>query len=87
MYDSKLLNLENLYPRQSVDPEDEPEQSNCGAACLDNRYRSRESKNQEKEVIPDDQKPPILLNLNGVETSTNAQNAQAEWSLVRRRGA
>ena len=36
------------------------------------------SKNQDKEGIPDDQKPLILLNLNGVETSTNAQNAQVK---------
>ena len=52
---------------------DEPEQSNYGAACLDNRYRS-------PEIL--DQKPLILLNLNGVETSTNAQNAQVEESLL-----
>ena len=33
------------------------------------------SKNQENEGIPDDQKPLILLNSNGV---ANAQNAQVE---------
>ena len=36
------------------------------------------SKNQDKEGIPDDQKPMILVNLNGVDTSTNAQNAKVE---------
>ena len=36
------------------------------------------SKNQDKEAILDDQKPLILLNLDGVNTSTNAQNAEVE---------
>ena len=36
------------------------------------------STSQNKEGIPDDQKPLSLLNLNGVETSTNAQDAQVE---------
>ena len=40
------------------------------------------SKNWDKEGIPDDPKPLILLNLNGVKTSTNAQNAQVERSLL-----
>ena len=33
------------------------------------------SKNQDKDGIPDDQKPLILLNLSGVRTATKAQNA------------
>ena len=33
------------------------------------------SKNQDKEGILDDQKQLIFFNLNGVDTSTNAQNA------------
>ena len=40
------------------------------------------SKNQEKEGILDDQTPLIFLNLSGVNTSTNAQNAQVEQSLL-----
>ena len=40
------------------------------------------SKDQDKEGIPDDQKALILLNLKGVETSTNTQNAQVEQSLL-----
>ena len=40
------------------------------------------SQNQDKEGILDYQKPLILLSLNGVKTSTNAQNAQGEWSLL-----
>ena len=40
------------------------------------------SKNQDKEGILDDQKPVVLSNLNGVETSTNAENAQVEWNLL-----
>ena len=66
IYDSKLLNLENLevendtsnailhilgnlHPRQPVDPNLSTYrgrgtlgQRSCGAACLDNQYRSRE---------------------------------------------
>ena len=45
------------------------------------------SKDEDKERIPDDQKPLILLNLNGVKPSTNAQNAQVVETLVRRRGS
>ena len=44
------------------------------------------SKNQDKEGIPDDPKPLILLNLNGAKTSTNAQNAQVEQCLLRAGG-
>ena len=36
------------------------------------------SKNQDKEDTLDHEKPPILLNLSGAKTSTNAQNSQAE---------
>ena len=43
--------------------------------CLDNRY------------VLDYQKQLISLNLNGVETSTNAQTAQVEGSPVIKRGA
>ena len=40
------------------------------------------SKNQDQEDTPDDQKPLTLLNLTGVKTSTNAQNALVEKSLL-----
>ena len=40
------------------------------------------SKNQDKEGVLEYQKQLILLNLNGVVTSTNAQNAQVQWSLL-----
>ena len=36
------------------------------------------SKKKDKESIPDDHKPLILLNWNEIKTSTNAQNAQVE---------
>ena len=39
-----------------------------------------------KNHVLDYQKPPILLDLSGVKTSTNAQNVQVE-SLARRMGA
>ena len=42
----------------------------------------KSTKNQDKEDVPEYQKPLILLNVNGVETSTNAQNAQVEQSLL-----
>ena len=40
------------------------------------------SQNQDKEDNPEYQKLPILLILNGVKTSTNAQNAHVEQSLL-----
>ena len=40
------------------------------------------SKNQDKGDVPVCRKPLIVSNLNGVETSTNAQNAQVEWSVL-----
>ena len=44
---------------------------------------SVKSKNQDKEGGPDDQMQLIWLDLNGVETSTNAQSAAQEvWSLL-----
>ena len=91
MYDRKLLNLENLYPHQSVDPDasmmERDTWMNQNKATTAQFVWTIDidhvkSKNQDKEVIPDDQKPLILSNLNGVETSTNAQNAQVEWSLL-----
>ena len=42
--------------------------------------------NQDKEDILDYQKPLILLNLNRVKTSTNAQEAPEEYSLLCARG-
>ena len=39
-----------------------------------------QSKNQDKEGFPDDQKPLTLLNLNEVDTSS--KDAQEEWSLL-----
>ena len=45
------------------------------------------SKNQDKEDTLDYQKPlTLLMNLNGVKTSTNAQNAQVEQGLLRAGG-
>ena len=35
-----------------------------------------------KKGVPEYQKQLILFNLNGVETSTHAQSALAEWSLL-----
>ena len=86
MYDIKLLNMENLYPRQSVDPDASMERDTWMNQNLATTAQivwtididHVKFKNQDKEVILDDQKPLILLNLNGVETSTNAQNAQVE---------
>ena len=46
-----------------------------------------QSENQDKEDIPEVQKPVILLNLSKVKTSTKAQTAQVELCLVRRRSA
>ena len=40
------------------------------------------SKNQDKQGIPPKQKQQTLFNLNRVETSTNVQHAQVEWSLL-----
>ena len=102
VYDSKLLNLENLevendtgnatqilrnlQSRQSVDPDSSMERTHVWTRTQQlGRSLSRQidndhvnSKNQDKEVILDHQKPPVLLSLNGVESSTNAQNAQVE---------
>ena len=106
IYDSKLLNLENLeveddtsnaahilrnlYPHRSVDPDASMERNtwmdqNKGiVAQLVSTIGTDhvKSKNQEKEGILDDQTPLIFLNLSGVNTSTNAQNAQVEQSLL-----
>ena len=81
MHDSKLLNLENIYQRQSVDPDASMERdtwmhqnkSTTAQLVWTIDIDHMKSKNQDKDGIPDDQKPLILLNLNGVETSTNAQ--------------
>ena len=78
----------NLHSRQSVDPDASMErdtwmdQNKAAVAQLVSTIDIDhvKSKNQDNEGIPDDQKLLILLNLNGVETSTNAQKAQVEWS-------
>ena len=80
--------LRHLYPSQPVDPDAAMERNtwmdqNKGivaqlVSTIDTDHVK--SKNQDKEGVPDDQKRLILLDLNGVKTSTNAQNAQVEWS-------
>ena len=78
--------LRNLYTRRSVYPDASMERNtwmNQNKATTAQLVWTIDidhvkSKNQDKESILDDQKPPILLNLNGVVTSTNAQNAQVE---------
>ena len=80
----------NLYPRQSVDPDASMErntwmdQNKEAVAQLVPKIVTDhvKSKNQDKECILDYQKPLILLILNGVKTSTNAQSAQVEWCLL-----
>ena len=74
--------LRNLYPRQPIDLDASMErntwmdQNKAAMAQLVSTIDIDhvKSKNQDKEGISDDQKPLILLNLNGVETSTHAQN-------------
>ena len=82
--------LGNLYPHQPVDPDASMERNTWMdqdkgivaqlVSTIDTDHVK--SKNHDTEGIPDDQKPLILLNLNGVETSTNAQNAEVEYSLL-----
>ena len=64
----------------------ECESENVGSRVLHQRRRcdtnSVKSENQDKKGFPEYQKQLILLNLKGVEASTNAQNAQVEWSLL-----
>ena len=58
---------------------DGPEQRNIVAQLVSKIDTDHvKSINQDKGGIPDDQKPLILLTSNGVNTSTNAQNAQVE---------
>ena len=80
MYDSKLLSLENLYPRQSVDPDASMERD----TWMNRTKQLRRSLSGQSISITRNPRPEalILLNLNGVETSTNAQNAQVEESLL-----
>ena len=66
-YDSKLLNLENFYPLQPVDLDASMERDTWMDPIDIDHVKS---KNQDKEVILDEQKPLNLLNLNGAETST-----------------
>ena len=81
--------LGNLYPRQRVDPDASMErgtwmdQSKVAEAQLVSAIDTDhvKFKNQDKEEILDHQNRLILLNLRGVETSTNMQNAQVERSL------
>ena len=81
--------LTNLYPRQPVDPDASMErniwmdQNKEIVAQLVSAVETDhvKSMNQDKEVILDDQKPLILLTSNGVSASTNAHDAQVEWSL------
>ena len=106
IFDSKLLNLENLevendtsnaiyilghlYPCQPVDLDASMERNTwmnqnkeaVAQLVLTIDTDHVKSKNQDKEDIPDYQKPLVLLNLNRVTTSTNAQNAQVEQSRV-----
>ena len=73
----------NLNPRQSVAPDASMERNpwvdqNKGivaqlVSTIDTDHVK--SKNQDKKGILDDQKQLIFFNLNGVDTSTNAQNA------------
>ena len=82
--------LGNLYPRQPVDPYASMErntwmdQNKAAMAQLVSTIDTDHvnSMNEDKEGILDYQKPLIFLNLNGVKTSTNAQNAPAEWCLL-----
>ena len=60
---------------------DRPEQSIAQLVLTINTDHVK-SKNQNKEDIPDYQKPLILSNLSGVKTSTNAQSAQVEYRLI-----
>ena len=93
IYDIKLLILENLEvendtsngipilcPRQSVKRNTWKDKNKAVMAQLVSTIDTDcvKSKNQDKEGIPDYKKPLILLNLNGVKTSTNAQNAPVE---------
>ena len=102
IFDSKLLNLENLevendtsnaihilrnlYSRQSVDPDASMERTHgwtknkAAMAQLVSTINIDhvKSKNQDKEGILDDQKPLILLNLKGVETSTKRVSCAQE---------
>ena len=92
IYDNKLLNLDaihnlrKLYQRQPVDPDASMErvtwmdQNKAAMAQLVSTIDIDhvQSKDQDMEGSHDDQKPVILLNLSGVETSTNAQNVQVE---------
>ena len=85
--------LGNLYPRQSVDLMERNtwmDQNNETVAQLVSTIDTEhvKSKDQDRDGIPDYQKPLILLNLSGIETSTNAQIcASRVESLVRKRGA
>ena len=80
--------LGNLYPRQPVDRDVSMErntwmdQNKAAMVQLVSTIDTDHviSKNQDREGILDDQKPLIMLILNEVKTSTNAQNAQVEWS-------
>ena len=78
MYDSKLPNMENPNPK-NLEVEDYTSGNDLGrtfVATVDtNRVKSED---QDKEGVLELQKHVILLNLDGVETSMNAHEAQVE---------
>ena len=83
-YDSKLSSLEKpnieLPNRKNLEVEDDVSANDPGRIFVSTIDTDDvKSKNQDKEDVPENQKQ---LTLDGVETSTNAQNAQVEWSLL-----
>ena len=79
----------NLHPCQPVDPDASMERNTwmdqnkaaIAQLVLTINTDHGKSKNQNKEDIPDCQKPLILSNLSGDKTSTNAQSEQIEYCL------
>ena len=86
-YESKLSSLEepNIeHPNlKNLEVEDDISANDAGRIFVSTIDTDNvKSKIQGKEDVPENHKQLTLLNLDGVETSMNAQDAQVEWSLL-----